>query len=265
MVSRVMADDREHGIRTPKREWVRRTLARLDDETRSGLARILRAGRTLAPDMEAVEGEILGLFHGLELADDGTEASRIWFGLGAAEPPDGALANAFAAAAAEDPIAAVRADDNLAPGLNGMLGRHWRVRWQRMGREDAPSLRTVTWEALSPDARAEVRQMLHDLADHARGFVRPGRPRRTDLDDALRGLGEIFLRHCGDRNHAVHALPYARDSRFIGFAALALGAVVHPSATSPAALSERWRRLVLAWRGTAEGHEGEQPDEAGRD
>ncbi|GMG85629.1 hypothetical protein LNKW23_48520 [Paralimibaculum aggregatum] len=256
-----MADDREHRIRTPKRERVRRTLTRLDDETLSGLARILRAGCTVAPDMEAVEGEILDLFHGLELADDGTEASRIWFDLGAAEPPDGALANAFAAAAAAgDPIAAVRADDNLAPGLNGMLDRHWRVRWRRMGREDAPSLRTVTWEALTPEARAEVRQMLRDLADHARGFVRRGQPRRTDLDDALRGLGEIFLRHCGDRNHAVHALPYARDSRFIGFAALALRAVAHPSATSPAALSERWRRLLSAQHEAAEDHGREQPD-----
>ncbi|MEO0823064.1 MAG: hypothetical protein AAF074_21900 [Pseudomonadota bacterium] len=233
----------------PKGQPEFRVLEGYDAETREEMAAILekkiKTSRT--PDMHRVQQELLDLIHGLELAYPDSERARIWHELKAEEPDNAECAHAFEiAAAADDPIAAARADDRVGPRLNGMLRNWWLADWRRKGRNLEPSLRTVEWDLLNQTEQDEVRAMLRHLASFERQFVQQGTPRKMLLDEALKSLAEVYLRHTDNWSNAVHEVPSSRTGPFIRFAVLALTPVVHYFEVTHAALGERWRRQCAA-------------------
>lgn len=163
----------------PKGKPEYRVFEGYDTETREEMAAILekkiKASRT--PDMDRVQQELLDLTQGLELAYPDSEKARIWHEFKAEEPDHAECAHAFEiAAAADDPIAAARADDRVGPRLSGMLRNWWLADWRRKGRNGEPSLRTIEWDLLNPAEQDEVRAMLRHLASFERQFVQQGTP-----------------------------------------------------------------------------------------
>ena len=206
---------------------------------------------------DELERDLLSLIHAAGLAHDGSEASLIWHELESDAPSHQQLAAGFTAMAkAANPLDPSVCKPELRPGLNALIRTRWAPRWKRERRNAEPSLRTLDWGALSAAEKEEIRAMARHLARvSSAAFVRRGRQQKGDLDAALTGLADIFLRYSGSSIDR-YEVPYARESQFIKFAVLAL---------KPAAMSQmfrgqrlarcprRWERLVLNARKPAQG------------
>ena len=192
-----------------------------------------------------LEAELLSVIHGSGLAHDGSEASGYWHEFRSAAPSHKQLAAGFKAMAqAPDPLAPSICTPDLWPELNARIRTRWAARWKREGRTSEPSLRTVRWDTLSDAERGDIRAIAERLARYHQQFVRRGRPRKRDLDDVMRELADIFLRHTCSPSYWGE-LPYAEESWFIQFAVLALEPAAMYFEVSADALSRRWERLVV--------------------
>ena len=98
--------------------------------------------------------------------------------------------------------------------------------------------------------------LCRELEVSHRSFVRRSRPRKDKLDTLLAELAQLFVRHAG-QDRDVLLLEPAEASHFIQFCHAALGPLSGRdrsfalSEVSHQALSQRWRRFVLASGGPA--------------
>lgn len=218
-------------------------------EALGAMATLLRrASGGQAIDVEALQEELLSLVYAIGLAYDGSEDEEVWLELAAEEPSHAALAEGFSQAIdADNPLASAVLRLDLRPELSGRIRKRWLTRRTSERRNAEPTLRHIEWEFLNEAEREEIREMLRDLAEYHRSFVRRGRVQKTELDTALLGLAEIFLQYSG-LPLAEHQIPYSINSRFIRFAVLALEPAGQYFEVSPQALSRRWERCVKHMR-----------------
>jgi hypothetical protein len=216
-------------------------------------------GRTL--DSAVVEQSLLELVHGVELASDGSEDSRLWHEFSSEEQSPRAERDGFLRlATAVDPFALARRSRRLSAllRLNGALHRHG-SRWRRTG-FSLSLIRDRNWSALSAPEQDAFRAAMEDAAVHAERFVRQGRETKTRLDAALLGLADLYLSWTG-KQFAGHRVPYSVNSQFIRLAAAALEPVGRYFEVSYPALSRRWERIVREARKQERDLDQALPDE----
>ena len=216
-----------------------------DDPSDVALTRL----RGLRDDLEA---DLLSWIHATGLAHDISETSLIWHEVKSEAPSHAQLAAGFTAMAkAARPLDPKICKPGLELDLSARIRNRWATRWKSQGRNVEPSLSTVGWDMLSIPEKEEIRAMARELARHHHRFVRRGHPQKTDLDAALKGLADIFLRYAGS-SIGRYELSYKRQSQFIKFAVLALEPAAMYFEVSNDALSGRWERLVSKARRPAQ-------------
>ena len=192
---------------------------------------------------EELESDLLAVLRSTRLAHDGSEQAVAWHEFTSDAPTYVRLAAGYKAMAkAADPLDPEACTRELRPGMSAQMRVRWLPNWRRQGLDAEPSVQTVDWDLLSIAEQTEIREMARHLSRFHPSFVRRGRPHKGDLDAALRGLADLFLRYSLSQAHP-DSLPYAEESRFIQFAVLALSpaAAWFETANWPFA---RWMRVV---------------------
>ncbi|MEM8630142.1 MAG: hypothetical protein AAGF74_02790 [Pseudomonadota bacterium] len=129
--------------------------------------------------------------------------------------------------------------------VSGTLGNRWKTEWQRAGRAQSPSLRSLNWTEMSEHERMEFRQILSTLAEYYRKKIPRGRPPNKRLKSILREIAEIWMSHSGWQEEVV-SLTHSTTGPFIEFACDCLYVIPEFEQISPETLSKHWKDVRKA-------------------
>ncbi|WP_160321295.1 hypothetical protein [Prosthecomicrobium hirschii] len=186
------------------------------------------------------------------VAQDGSEAARLWQELAAEkEPSSRASKDLERLSRTADPLDTTPLGEGARRVFVLAVKRELGNRSGRARNIESPGGRS--WADLDDAERAVVRAVALQLAEQYRPRRHRGRPRKDVLDTLILGFADLFARASRDDRH-LEELGYSVHARFVRFAHLLLCPLAGPgrafdlSEVSLIAVSRRWERLALADR-----------------